>query len=135
MYQISFSNQSIGEFNKMDKMSQLHFIEQLSSVCDSFFKGQDSAIVKKFRRRSIDLYRCKIEDFRVYFEARENDIIFCHYVLRQHTLSDFIYRMKLPVTDEQKLEQNDSFWKYLESLLRPDERKEDESLTGDDGKK
>jgi mRNA interferase RelE/StbE len=38
--------------------------------------------------------------------------------LHQHTLSDFVYRNKLPISDGQMFEQCDSFWKYLESVWK-----------------
>lgn len=116
MYQITFSDQSLMEFNKMDKMTQLQFIGQLSDHCDECLR-KELLKVKKFRRGSVDIYRCRIDDLRVYFEMR-GDIVFCAYILHQHTLSDFVYRNKLPISDEQMFEQYDSFWKYLEAVWK-----------------
>ncbi|MDR0590727.1 MAG: hypothetical protein LBG09_02655 [Puniceicoccales bacterium] len=116
MHQITFSDQSLMEFNKMDKMAQLQFIGQLSDYCDECLR-KELLKVKKFRRGSADIYRCRIGDLRVYFEMR-GDIVFCAYILHQHTLSDFVYRNKLPITDEQMFEQYDSFWKYLETVWK-----------------
>ncbi|MDR3317761.1 MAG: type II toxin-antitoxin system RelE/ParE family toxin [Puniceicoccales bacterium] len=116
MHQITFSDQSLLEFNKMDKLIQLQFIDKLSNYCDETL-NKDFSNVKKFRRENKDIYRCRIDDLRIYFEIQEN-IVSCTYVLHQHTLSDFIYRNKLPVSDEQMFEQHSSFWKYLESLRK-----------------
>jgi mRNA interferase RelE/StbE len=116
MHQITFSDQSLAEFKKMDKLVQLQFIDQLSGHCDECLRKELSN-VKKFRRGNTDIYRCRIDDLRVYFEVKE-DMIFCTYILRQHTLSDFVYRNKLPISDEQMFEQYDSFWKYLETLCK-----------------
>ena len=114
MHQITFSDQSLAEFNKLDKMNQLQFIEQLSTYCEECTR-KDFSDVKKFRRGAQDIYRCRIAELRIYFEMKDSNV-FCRYILRQHTLSDFLYRNKLPISEEQMCEQYDSFWKYLESF-------------------
>ena len=116
MHQITFSDQSLSEFNKLDKLTQLQFIDQLSQCCDECLKKKYDN-VKKFRRDSRDIYRCRIDDLRVYFELQDAGVL-CTYILRQHNLSYFLYRNILPVTEEQLCEQYDSFWKYLESLYK-----------------
>ncbi|MDR0418092.1 MAG: cytotoxic translational repressor of toxin-antitoxin stability system [Puniceicoccales bacterium] len=116
MYQINFSEQSLVEFNKMDKLIQLQFIDKLSEYCDECLR-KEFLNVKKFRRENTDIYRCRINDLRIYFETKKN-IVFCTYILHQHTLSDFLYRNKLPISDEQMFEQYDSFWKYLDTLRK-----------------
>jgi mRNA interferase RelE/StbE len=122
MHQITFSEQSLVEFNKMDKMAQLQFIEQLSCFCDELLH-QNWAHIQKFRRNNEDIYRCRIQHLRIYFKLHES-IVMCIYILHQHTLSDFIYRNKLPISDEQMFEQYESFWKYLETLNKNHQDKE-----------
>lgn len=100
----------------MDRLDQLQFIDKLSGHCDGCLR-KEFLNIKKFRRGRTDIYRCRIDDLRVYFEVKEN-IVFCTYILHQHTLSDFVYRNKLPISDEQMFEQYDSFWKYLETLYK-----------------
>jgi mRNA interferase RelE/StbE len=51
-------------------------------------------------------------------EKIDDTSLCCHYILPQHSLSDFIFRTKLPVSEEQMVEQHSSFWKYLESLKK-----------------
>ncbi|MDR2812931.1 MAG: hypothetical protein LBB05_04065 [Puniceicoccales bacterium] len=116
MHQITFSEQSLAEFGKMDRLTQLRFIDKLSGYCDECLR-KEFLNVKRFCRGSTDIHRCRIDDLRVYFEIKE-DIAFCIYILHQHTLSDFVYRNKLPISDEQMFEQYDSFWKYLETLRK-----------------
>ncbi|MDR1434929.1 MAG: type II toxin-antitoxin system RelE/ParE family toxin [Puniceicoccales bacterium] len=111
MHQVTFSDQSLTEFNKMDKLAQLQFIDKLSGHCDECFH-KNLSNTQKFRRENRDIYRCRIDDLRVYFEIQD-EIVLCIYILHQHTLSDFVYRNKLPVSEEQIFEQRDSFWKYL----------------------
>jgi mRNA interferase RelE/StbE len=100
----------------MEKLQQLQFISQLSVYCDECLH-QNLSNIRKFRRENKDIYRCRVENFRVYFEMSD-EIIICMYILHQHTLSDFVYRNKLPISDEQMFEQYDSFWKYLETLRK-----------------
>lgn len=115
MYQVTFSDQSILELNKLDPEEQMKLIEKLSSIqTDELESG--SSDVGSFQRDGKTFYRLRPKDFRIYFEIKEEDILFCHYILPQHTLSDFIFRFKLPISDEQMLEQHQSFWKYLETL-------------------
>jgi hypothetical protein len=40
------------------------------------------------------------------------------YILQQHSLEDFLLRNKLPVSEEQLVEQHSKFWKYLETLTK-----------------
>jgi hypothetical protein len=56
-------------------------------------------------------------EFRVYFEAI-GETLYMHYILHQHSLADFVFRFKLPFTEETLIEQHQSFWKYLEGLKK-----------------
>ena len=114
MYQVSFSDQSIGEFNKLNSAAQLILMDQLGSVDVSDLKS--SSAIGKFERNNTTFYRLRSKDIRVYFEIKPENVIFCHYILHEHSLTDFLFRFKLPVSEEQMLEQHQSFWKYLETL-------------------
>lgn len=114
MYQVTFSNQSILELNKLEPEIKLHLIDSLSNIqALDLDKATD---IGHFQRDGTRFYRLRPKDFRIYFEIKDDEILFCHYILPQHTLSDFIFRFKLPVSEEQMLEQHQSFWKYLETL-------------------
>ena len=118
MYQITFSEQSISEFNRLDKSSQLQFLDDLSKQCADYWRGSGSS-VHQFSREGKYIYRCRVGELRVYFELNDSrDAIYCRYTLREHSFLDFIYRMKLPVKEEHIYEHTDSFWKYLESWLK-----------------
>ena len=73
----------------------------------------------RFHRNGKTYYRVRAGEFRIYFE-QEGDALFAHYILHKNTLTDFIFRFKLPFTEEFMLEEEDSFWKYLESLRHKD---------------
>jgi len=115
MYQVNFSDQCIGELNKLDKLFVLEVIDELSSI-DPEQVGKKKSF-GKFYRDGKTLYRLRVGDYRLYFEIRD-DIIFVNYILQHHTLADFVFRFKLPYKEETMIEQEDKFWKYIESLKK-----------------
>ena len=116
--QLTFSDQSMAELNKLNKIEQLQLIEQLSSVTmDQLVRG--ASHVGKLQREGKTFYRLRVGEFRIYCEIRE-DTLYSHYILHQHSLADFVFRFKLPFAEEQLVEQHQSFWKYLESLTHND---------------
>jgi mRNA-degrading endonuclease RelE of RelBE toxin-antitoxin system len=116
MFQLNFSEQSLGELNKLDIFGQLRLVNQISNVSAERLVDPNSDI-GKFHRESKVFYRLRADEFRVYFE-RQDSVLYCHYILHRNTLTDFLFRIKMPVTEEQMVEQHESFWKYLETLKR-----------------
>lgn len=117
MYQVTFSDQSMGEIKKLNITEQLSLIDQLSSLTDSAFKEQNKDL-HKIQRDGVTFFRIKTGTLRIYLEPKKENILFCHYILPQHTLSDFVFRANLPISDEQMIEQHSSFWKYIDSLKK-----------------
>jgi mRNA interferase RelE/StbE len=118
MWQINFSDQAISELNKLDKLEQLVLMEAFSSVTPEQLRKAGHNELGRFRRDGVTYYRLRADEFRIYFERRDEECLFAHYILPQHTLTDFIFRFKLPLSDEQVVENYGSFWKYLESLKK-----------------
>jgi mRNA interferase RelE/StbE len=116
MYQVTFSEQAIGELNQLDKLSQLTVVEPIVSL-----KASDLAHPReplgKFHRAGKTYFRMRSGDFRFYFEAQP-DSFHVHYMLHKNTLEDFLLRNSLPVSEQQLVEQHSKFWKYLESLTK-----------------
>jgi mRNA-degrading endonuclease RelE of RelBE toxin-antitoxin system len=116
MYQVTFSEQAMREVNKLDQLQQLEVIEPISSL-----KAADLANPREplgqFRRGQKTLYRLRAGEFRFYFEARA-DTLHVEYILHHNSLEDFLLRNKLPVSEQQLVEQHSKFWKYLESLTK-----------------
>jgi mRNA interferase RelE/StbE len=71
----------------------------------------------KFRRGETEFYRLRAGDFRFYFDVR-GDTLHVDYILHKNSLEDFLLRNKLPVSEQQLVEQHSKFWKYLESLTK-----------------
>ena len=117
MYQVTFSAQAMGELNKLDKLVQLLAIEPISSLrAHDLEKPREP--LGRFHRARQTLYRLRSREHRFYFETRENDAIHVLYILHEHSLEDFLLRNKLPVSEEQLVEQHSKFWKYLDTLTR-----------------
>jgi mRNA-degrading endonuclease RelE of RelBE toxin-antitoxin system len=116
MYQVTFSEQSMHELNKLDKLVQMELIEPISSL-----KSTDLATPReplgRFSRAGQPLYRLRAGDYRFYFEV-QGDTLHTLYILHRNSLEDFLLRNKLPVTEQQLVEQHSKFWKYLESLTK-----------------
>lgn len=114
MYQVNFSEQSMKELNQLDITEQMEIAEIISSITKEQLANPHDAL-QSFHRDNTIYYRVRANDFRIYFELMD-DQLFAHYILHKNTLADFIFRTKLPVKEEFLAEQEDSFWKYLDSL-------------------
>lgn len=116
MYQVTFSEQAMHELNRLDKLAQLDAIAPITSL-----KPADLAHPREplgqFRRGENLFYRLRCGEFRFYFETL-GDTLHVRYILHHNSLEDFLLRNKLPVTEQQLVEQHSKFWKYLESLTR-----------------
>ncbi len=116
MYQITFSNQSMDELNKLEILEQMQLVERITNLTPQQL-ARPREPLGKFHREGKTLYRLRAGEFRLYFEVSE-DLINNHYMLHKNTLTDFIVRTKLPLSEEQLVEQHQSFWKYLETLSK-----------------
>jgi mRNA-degrading endonuclease RelE of RelBE toxin-antitoxin system len=116
MYQVTFSEQSMRELNKLDKLAQLDVIEPISQVRPADLAHPREPL-GKFNRGGKDFYRLRAGDFRFYFEV-QGETLHTHYILHKASLEDALFRMKLPVSEKQLFEQDSKFWKYLESLTK-----------------
>lgn len=116
MYQVTFSEQSMRELNKLDKLTQLDAIDPISNL-----KPADLAHPReplgRFNRANQEFYRLRSGDHRFYFEVT-GQTLHVRYILHKNSLEDFLLRNKLPVTEQQLVEQHSKFWKYLESLTQ-----------------
>jgi mRNA interferase RelE/StbE len=104
------------ELNQLDTRSQMLLVEVVSTLKQEQLDNPNEEL-GRFHRNGKTYYRVRAGEFRIYFEQqRDGESLFAHYILHKNTLSDFIFRFKLPFTEEFMVEQDDSFWKYLESL-------------------
>jgi len=114
MYQVTFSDQSMRELNRLDKLAQMAVIDPISRLTPEDLANPREPL-GRFSRGGKVFYRLRAGDFRFYFELN-GDKLHTHYILHKDTLEDFLFRTKLPVSEQQLFEQHSKFWKYLESL-------------------
>ncbi len=113
---MNFSEQSMRELNRLDPFMQMTLIEKLSGVRQEQLDHPGDEL-GCFQRGGRTYYRVRAGDFRIYFEARDHSL-YAHYILPKNSLTDFLFRFKMPVKDDFIFEQSDSFWDYLESLRK-----------------
>lgn len=118
LYQVTFSDQSMEMLNNLSVEDQLRLVDRISGLSPDQLENPDETM-GKFHRGGKTYYRVRAGDFRCYFEVNGNTL-FSHYILHRNSMTDFIYRNKLPATEETMAEQTNSFWKYLESLKKGD---------------
>jgi len=116
MYQVTFSEQSMRELNRLDKLAQMEAIEPISKIRPSDLANPREPL-GRFTRGDRTFYRLRSGDFRFYFDVKD-DTLHTHYILHKDSLEDVLFRMKLPVSEQQLFEQHSKFWKYLDSLTK-----------------
>ena len=116
MYQVTFSNQAMDELNKLDKLAQLVVVEPISSIKPSELEHPREPL-GRFARGGQVFYRLRAGDHRFYFELK-GETLHVLYILHKNSLEDFLLRNRLPVSEQQLVEQHSKFWKYLETLTR-----------------
>ena len=116
MFQVTFSDQSLSVLNSLPQSEQLSLIDELSSLTNGILTGSDTGI-GRFRRNKKSFYRLRLDELRVYFE-KIDIALHCHFILPKNSLNDFLFRCKMPASEEAVLENHQSFWEYLESLAK-----------------
>ena len=116
MFQVTFSDQSLEILNSLSQDRQLEIMDRLSSLSNSILTGKED-LIGKFNRGKKVFYRLRLDDLRVYFEKVDISL-HCHFILPKNSLNDFLFRCKLPASEDAVLEDHQSFWEYLESLAK-----------------
>ncbi len=116
MYQVTFSEQAMRELNRLDQLAQLEALDPISSLRPEQIAHPREPL-GRFHRGEKEFYRLRAGDFRFYFDVR-GDTLHVDYILHKNSLEDFLLRNKLPVSEQQLIEQHSKFWKYLESLTK-----------------
>lgn len=118
LLQVTFSDQSMAQLNALPPLEQLRLMDIISAIRADDLKNPNGDL-GRFSRAGVNYYRVRAGDFRCYFEVR-GDTLFSHYITHKNTLTDFVFRTKLPISEETMIEQHKSFWKYLESVTKTD---------------
>ena len=117
MFQVTFSNQALGELKKLAPLKQLSALDPVGKLRPEDLVHPREPL-GRFMRSGHVLYRLRDGELRYYFEIKEETRLHVLYILQPHSLEDFLLRNRLPVSEHQLIEQHSKFWKYLEGLTK-----------------
>ncbi|HEY1848544.1 MAG TPA: cytotoxic translational repressor of toxin-antitoxin stability system [Opitutaceae bacterium] len=104
------------ELNKLDTLAQLELVEPISAVKTSDLEHPREPL-GRFQRGGKAYFRLRAGEHRFYFSVQA-DNLHVNYILHHNSLEDFLLRNRLPVSEQQLVEQNSKFWNYLEGLTK-----------------
>ncbi|HYK24514.1 MAG TPA: hypothetical protein VEU75_07605, partial [Candidatus Acidoferrum sp.] len=112
MFQIIFNELSAAELSALPKKMQLDLLAEFQILPQDL----DHLDTKRFgviQREGKTLYRYRAKDYRIYF-AKTDEGIKVYRVLHKNTFRDFLFRSKLPISEDAQLGQTREFWKLIE---------------------
>ena len=112
MLQIIFSPVSAKELAAMARPLQIELIDGFQVMPQDFERadGKFGQLTRAGKR----IYRYRVKDYRIYFEKQDGLIqVLC--ILHKNSLKDFFFRSKLPISEDQLLQDNPKFWQLLEA--------------------
>ena len=112
MLQIIFNSVSAKELAALPRKLQLEVIDGFQLFPQDFEKDDEK--FGQLTRGGKKIYRYRVKDYRIYFE-RNGDIINVRCILNRNSLKDFFFRSKLPISEDQLLQENPKFWQLLET--------------------
>ena len=110
--QIVFNEISASELSQLDTLSQLDLLDAFK-VTEGDLQNIDGDRFGKIERDSVTLYRFRADDYRIYFEVQEG-LVIVHRVLNKNSFSDFAFRSKLPLMEDEDLSKSKTFWNLIE---------------------
>ena len=112
MLQIVFNEISAAEISRLGTLEQLELLDAFK-VTESDLTELDGDRFGKISRDGKTLYRFRTEDYRIYFEVAEN-LVIVHRLLHKNTFSDFLFRSKMPLSEDEQLAESKHFWQLIE---------------------
>jgi mRNA-degrading endonuclease RelE of RelBE toxin-antitoxin system len=116
MFQIVFNELSAAEISALPKPLQLDLLAEFQILPEDL----DNLDAKRFgviEREGKKLYRFRAKDYRIYFEKTDEGIT-VHRVLHKNTLRDFLFRSKLPTSEDAQLGKTREFWNLIDEGKR-----------------
>lgn len=110
--QIVFNEISAAELSKMDTLDQLELLDAFQVTKEKLENLEGGAFAKLERDEKV-LYRFRTNEYRIYFEVQDDKVI-VHRVLHKNTFSDFLFRSKMPLGEDEALSQSKHFWKLID---------------------
>jgi len=118
MYQIIFNSISSAEMSALPKLLQLEILDEFQIFDPNFIQQSEEkfGIVQQGSRK---VYRYRAKDYRIYFELTDGGLLIDR-VLHKNTVKDFLYRSKIPLSEDETLQKNPKFWALMdESKSKP----------------
>jgi mRNA-degrading endonuclease RelE of RelBE toxin-antitoxin system len=112
VFQIVFNEISAAEISALGTLEQLELLEEFH-VTEQDLNGSGSDRFGKIERDGHVMYRFRAKEYRFYFEVKDGSII-VHRVLHKGTLSDFLFRSKMPLAEDEALANSKHFWKLID---------------------
>ena len=112
MLQIVFNEISAAEMAALPKEMQLDLLDEFHFLPEEI-EASDETKFGVVERDGKKLFRYRAKDYRIYFE-RAPEGITVHRVLHKNTIRDFLFRAKLPMTEDDQLGRDKNFWKLIE---------------------
>jgi mRNA-degrading endonuclease RelE of RelBE toxin-antitoxin system len=112
MFQIIFNELSAAEISALPKRLQLELLAEFQILPEDLDQ-LDSERFGVIEREGKKLYRYRAKNYRIYF-AKTEEGLKVHRVLHKNTLRDFLFRSKLPVSEDAQLGETREFWKLIE---------------------
>ena len=112
VFQIVFNEISAAEISQLDTLEQLDLMDEFK-VTKEDLDNLDGERFGKIERDGKTLYRFRAKDYRLYFEVK-NDALVVHRLLHKNTFSDWVFRSKIPLAEDEELAQSKHFWKLIE---------------------
>ncbi len=110
--QIVFNEISAAELSSLDTLEQLDLIEEFK-VGEGDLENLNGDRFGKIERDGRVLYRYRANEYRFYFEVKHGAVI-VHRVLHKGTFSDFLFRSKMPMAEDEALAGSKHFWKLID---------------------
>ena len=110
--QIVFNEISAAEMSRIDTLDQLALMDEFR-VTEAELENLDGERFGRMERAGKKLFRFRAKDYRFYFEVANGTVI-VHRVLHKGTFSDFAFRSKLPVGEDEELAKSKHFWNLID---------------------
>ncbi|HLB32734.1 MAG TPA: hypothetical protein VJK54_00705 [Chthoniobacterales bacterium] len=113
MFQVIFNPISAAEMSSLPKELQLDLLAEFQVLPEDLDKlgGEQFGTI---RREGRTLYRYRCLDYRIYFESHTQGLLI-HRVLHKNTLRDFLFRSKLPMTEDEQVADAGAFWQLIDA--------------------
>lgn len=112
MFQINFTDTSSAEMSQLPKLLQIEILSEFKVLTPNFIDDHPDRF-GVLMRNDRKLYRYRANEYRIYFEKSDKGILI-HRVLHRNTMKDFLFRSKLPLAEDEELQEQSAFWELID---------------------